>query len=182
MNDQDKRALQLEYKALVFAAGAHGSVLQVRKYTGVPYIYHPMAVADRIRQSVIDHTPEMLAAAYLHDVLEDTPTTYDELITMFGWDVAELVNWVTDVSRPQDGNRAFRKQKDLEHLADAPSEAQTIKLADLLDNSTSIVMYDKDFARVYLKEKEALLEVLTKGDPVLYSMCRSVVKNSWGRL
>ena len=182
MRDGAKKALQLEYKALEFAVRAHGSVLQVRKYTGEPYIYHPMAVADIIRRNVIDHTPAMLAAAYLHDVLEDTPVTFNELRQEFSPTVVELVNWVTDVSRPQDGNRAMRKMMDREHLADAPGKAQTIKLADLLDNSTSIVMYDKDFARVYLKEKQALLEVLTKGDPVLQSMCKSVVENGWKRI
>jgi hypothetical protein len=87
----------------------------------------------------------------------------------FGADIAALVGWLTDVSKPEDGNRAHRKAMDREHSARAPAEAQTIKLADLISNSRSIVKHDPAFARTYLEEKRMLLAVMTKGDPGLYA-------------
>jgi len=112
----------------------------------------------------------MIAAAYLHDTLEDTDTSYDRLAAMFGVEVADLVLAVTDVSKPADGNRATRKALDCTHLATGSADAQTIKLADLIDNTSSIVEHDPDFAKIYLVEKAALLEVLTKGDRRLHAI------------
>ena len=85
----------------------------------------------------------------------------------FGEDVATLVDWLTDVSRPSDGNRAARKAIDRARLACAPARAQTIKLADLIDNTASVVAHGKGFAPVYLREARELLGVLDRGDPSL---------------
>lgn len=153
----------LEERAKLFATAAHAAVGQTRKYTGEPYILHPMAVADLVR-GVRAVTDEMLAAAWLHDVVEDTKVTIEQIDAEFGADVAELVGWLTDVSRPEDGNRTTRKALDREHLAAAPAAAQTIKVADLIDNTASIVEHDPSFAVVYLGEKAALLAVLTGAD------------------
>jgi hypothetical protein len=87
----------------------------------------------------------------------------------FGIDIATLVSWLTDVSRPEDGNRAVRKAMDREHSAAAPAEAQTIKLADLISNSRSIMEHDPAFARTYLEEKRMLLAVMTRGDAGLHA-------------
>lgn len=153
-------------RALEFAARAHESIGQRRKYTGEPYIVHPIAVAEIVRS--VPHTPEMVAAAYLHDVVEDTPVTIEEIEAEFGPKVAELVDWLTDVSRPEDGNRRTRKAIDLEHSARAPPDAKTIKLADLIDNTRTIKPHDPGFWRVYRREKQALLRVLGEGDPTLW--------------
>ena len=157
-------------KAHAFAAGAHAAVGQCRKYTGRPYIEHPRAVA-KIVASVTDDA-EMIAAALLHDVREDTQVTDAVVRAAFGERVADLVYWLTDQSKPADGNRATRKAIDRAHSAAAPPEAQTIKLADLIDNTLTIEQYDPDFAKVYLKEKEALLAVMGKGDPTLLKRAR----------
>jgi (p)ppGpp synthase/HD superfamily hydrolase len=114
-------------------------------------------------------TPDMVAAAWLHDVVEDTGCTFTDVHMAFGIDIATLVGWLTDVSRPEDGNRATRKAMDRAHTAEAPAEAQTIKLADLISNSRSIMQHDPEFAKVYLEEKRLLLEVLTKGDAGLHA-------------
>lgn len=74
---------------------------------------------------------------------------------------------VTDVSRPEDGNRRLRKAMDRDHLALASAEGQTIKLADLIDNTASITRYDPGFAKVYMREAVELLGVLKKGDRTL---------------
>jgi (p)ppGpp synthase/HD superfamily hydrolase len=161
-------------KAQVYAMAAHAAVGQRRKYTGEPYIVHPAEVA-KIVASVPGATPDMVAAAWLHDVVEDTGCTFTDVHMAFGIDIATLVGWLTDVSKPEDGNRATRKAMDRAHTAQAPAEAQTIKLADLISNSRSIMQHDPEFARVYLEEKRLLLEVLTKGDPELHARASEFV-------
>ena len=114
-------------------------------------------------------TFDMVAAAWLHDVVEDTGVTLTDIHMNFSPEIAALVGWLTDVSQPHDGNRAKRKAIDREHTAQAPAEAQTIKLADLISNSKSIMAHDPDFAKTYLEEKRMLLEVMTKGDRGLHA-------------
>jgi guanosine-3',5'-bis(diphosphate) 3'-pyrophosphohydrolase len=159
----------LEEMAEEFARAAHAG--QVRKYTGEPYVEHPRAVAALVRS--VPHDEAMLAAAWLHDVVEDCHVPLSTLESRFGRDVAELVGWLTDVSKPTDGNRAARKEIDRQHTAKAPPRAMTIKLADLIDNSRSILTRDPKFAVVYLAEKRALLGVLGPGDPTLWAMAQA---------
>lgn len=160
-------------RASAFATGAHAAVKHVRKYTGRPYIEHPKAVARIV--ATVPHTPEMIAAALLHDVVEDTGVTLDLILGEFGPEVGSLVYWLTDRSKPEDGNREKRKAIDRAHSAAAPPAAQTIKLADLIDNTATINQHDPEFAKVYRKEKEALLRVMDKGDP-------SLMKRAWEQL
>lgn len=162
------------YKAYQFAKKAHEG--QTRKYTNEPYIYHPIEVMSIV--STVDHTEEMLAAALLHDVVEDCGITYEEIVKEFGVITAWYVDDLTDISKPEDGNRAKRKEIDRQHTAKASPQVKTIKLADLISNSRSIVKHDKDFARVYIKEKELLLEVLTEGDATLYAMAKQIVEDA----
>jgi (p)ppGpp synthase/HD superfamily hydrolase len=162
-------------RARKFATEAHASIDQRRKYTGEPYIVHPLAVAELVNS--VPHTDEMVAAALLHDVVEDTPVTSDEIHAEFGPVVGALVDWLTDVSKPHDGNRRVRKEMDRQHLAKAPPEAKTIKLADLIDNTLTIAKHDPGFWPVYRREKLALLEVLKEGDPVLYRRAKDNANN-----
>jgi (p)ppGpp synthase/HD superfamily hydrolase len=167
--------LGLEQRARAFATWAHRD--QKRKYTGDPYIVHPSAVADIVRS--VPHTEEMLAAAWLHDTVEDTEATLADVETVFGFTVASLVDQLTDVSRPEDGNRKARKSKDREHSAMSTPEAKTVKLADLIDNSRSILAHDPDFARVYLEEKRQLLTVLREGDGALWATASGMVRKAF---
>ena len=123
----------------------------------------------------VPHTNEMLAAAWLHDTVEDTGVTILDIQIEFGNEVAALVSWLTDVSTPEQGNRAVRKAVDREHTAMAPAAAQTVKLADLISNSRSIMAHDPAFAKIYLEEKRMLLEVLTRGDATLMAQARRIV-------
>lgn len=150
-------------KAVQFATKAHGS--QVRKYHGTPYISHPLAVAEIVKS--VPHTEEMLMAAVLHDVVEDTPVTIEEIKQEFGNTVAEIVYFLTDISKPEDGNRAHRKQLDAEHNANGPAEAQTVKVADLIHNSSDIAAHDPRFWRTYKMEKLNTLNMLDKADETL---------------
>lgn len=167
--------MNLVETARIFATAAHAAIGQKRKYTGDHYIVHPAEVAAIVSQ-VPGCTPEMIAAAWLHDVVEDTGVSIDIIRQIFGDKVADLVAWLTDVSKPEDGNRRIRKAIDRAHSASAPAEAQTVKLADLLSNTRSITEYDPNFAVVYIREKKALLEVLTKGDPDLRERCLRTVQ------
>lgn len=163
-------------RAVRFARKAHESIDQRRKYTNEPYFNHPKEVAALLvalaEGSISEH---QIAAAYLHDVVEDTPVTLAEIRREFGPKIASLVAELTNVSKPEDGNRARRKQIDREHLRQASPEAKSIKLADVISNVTGIARLDPEFARVYLVEKQALLEELTDGDPRLWEHAQRTI-------
>lgn len=168
-------------KARVFATAAHAAVGQRRKYLdNVPYIQHPLAVAGLVRS--VPHTAEMVAAALLHDVIEDTHVSLDVVRAEFGEYVGSLVFQLTDISRPEDGNRAKRKAIDLAYIAQALPEAMTVKLADIYENTSTIVEYDPAFAKVYLAEAAALLEVLRPGDPSLWERASAQLAEARKRL
>ena len=167
--------MNLVEKAYIFATAAHAAVGQKRKYTGEPYIHHPVEVCNLIEKSTFVND-EMRAAALLHDVVEDTEVSLELIEKEFGNCVATLVEGLTDVSKPKDGNRAKRKEIDRQHTAKQSAACKTIKLADLISNSKSILQHDRDFARVYLKEKKALLEILTEGDTYLWLQANQIVK------
>ena len=160
--------MEIVYKAQVFATAAHFAVKQVRKYTGEPYIVHPAEVVSILHQ--YGATLEQLAAGWLHDTVEDTGVTQGVILHEFGPIVGEYVFWLTDQTKPADGNRATRKKMDADRLALAPPEVQSIKYADLISNTKSIVAHDPGFAKTYLPEKAYLLSVMNKGNPHLYQL------------
>jgi hypothetical protein len=157
----------------MYAISAHARINQLRKYTLQPYDVHLKAVAEMVASVCDDQA--MIAAAWLHDAVEDTPATFEDLEREFGVDVMNLVKELTDVSKPGDGNRAVRKAIDLQHTAAASPRAKTIKLADIIDNCEDICRHDAKFGRVYLSEAKALLAVLTEGDPTLYAKAARLI-------
>ena len=165
--------MTLEERAKEYATRKHAEFKQVRKYTGEPYINHPAAVVEIVRS--VPHTEAMIAAAWLHDTVEDTDATLKEVTELFGVEVGAFVEMLTDISKPEDGNRATRKAIDRDHTAKATAPAKTIKLADLIDNSHSIIERDPQFATVYLKEKALLLDVLNGGDAQLLQKAHAIV-------
>lgn len=160
--------------ALGFATEAH--TRQVRKYTGEDYINHPIEVMNIVK--TVPHTEDMFCAALLHDVVEDCGVMLTEILDIFGAEVCYMVNDLSDFSCPEDGNRAKRKEIDRRWIEAADRNSKTIKLADLISNSKSILEHDKDFAKVYIREKELLLEVLTEGDPTLYAQAKDIVEKA----
>lgn len=162
--------------ALMLAIKAHGP--QRRKYTGELYVTHPIAVSEIVE--TVDHTPEMVAAALLHDVVEDTKVTLKEIRDQFGYTVAEYVHYCTNVSDKVDGNRSFRKKMDADHFAMGPPQSQTIKVADLIHNAESIIEHDRKFFHSAFKyEKAYMLNVLTKADPILIARARKMLNEHW---
>lgn len=166
--------------ARAFAVERHDAIGHKRKYTGEPYWVHLDEVAQIV--SSVDHTPVMLAGSWLHDTVEDTSTTLEEIRAEFGDEVGDLVEMLTDVSKPSDGNRAARKAIDRAHTAKASRKGKTIKLGDLISNTPSIVRHDPAFARIYLPEKALLLEVLREGDPVLWARAHALLVDGYARL
>lgn len=161
--------MNLYTKALVFAATAHQD--QERKYTGAPYITHPIAVAEIVRS--VHGTAAMQAAALLHDTVEDCSVPIEMVKYEFGDQIAIMVEALTDP--PSGDNRATRKQASLMRLAAANAGVQTIKLADLIDNTSSIVKHDPKFAVTYLAEKQALVDALVRGNADLRLRARRMI-------
>lgn len=174
-------------RAIEFASDAHENhalkpdpILggQRRKYSKAPYMVHPIQVAKIVTHS-IHNDAITIAVAICHDVVEDTTRTLAHVgaaFAEFGSEVAQKivagVYQVTDVSKPEDGNRAFRKNMDKEHSWLADPEQQTVKLADMKSNMPSIVANDPGFARKWVAEKKEQWVGLTKGDPKLYEDMR----------
>lgn len=178
--DSQTTAANLAERARIYATQAHQRINHRRKYSNQPYHVHLEAIV-KLLQQVTDDT-ELLAAAWLHDTVEDTPATLDNIENEFGQNVAELVEELTDVSLPSDGNRAVRKEIDLKHLAQASNRAKTIKLADLIDNCQDITRHDPRFAAVFLDEMAALLEILEDGHPVLVEQAHRIYTKSINKI
>jgi (p)ppGpp synthase/HD superfamily hydrolase len=146
---------ELILKAKQFAIDAHASIGHQRKYTNEPYHVHLERVANLVATVTSDE--EIIAAAWLHDVLEDVAPknsifNKDAIAQQFGERVLQLVIELTDVTTLADGNRAKRKAIERERLAKASSDGKIIKLADLIDNITDIAKHDPNFSRIFKKE------------------------------
>lgn len=172
--------MTMSERARLFATAAHAAVDQRRKYVHTPYIEHPEAVAAMV--ALYGGDEGMIAAAWLHDVVEDTSVTLALVRQEFGDDVAGLVEALTDAQTPADGNRAIRKRRAAETLAVAGGRAQTIKYADLIHNVGTIVEHDPGFARVYLREKRELLDMMRDGDPGLRAYAYGILRDAERRL
>lgn len=162
--------MNLAYRAMMFAREAHKG--QKRKYTGNPYADHLAEVAGIVATCErVDS--EMIAAAWLHDTVEDCGVELETLEKEFGFGVALMVSGLTDNETGK--NRAERKAKSRERLAACSGRIQTIKCADLISNTSSIVMHDPKFAVTYLEEKRLLLDVMDKADPLLRQLAYSQI-------
>jgi len=160
----------LVHRAQAFATKAHQRINHQRKYTKAPYVDHLAATAKLVSSVTTDL--ETIAAAWLHDTVEDTAVTIQDLQAEFGEGIAGLVLELTDISTSSDGNRSSRKAIDLRHLASASPRAKTVKLADLINNCIDITKHDARFSITYLSEMAALLDVLSEGDAELYALAQ----------
>lgn len=165
--------MSIAFKAMEFARKAHAN--QVRKYTGNPYADHLAEVAGIV--ATVSAFSEMqadtvIAVAWLHDCMEDQGIQFSQLDDEFGWTIAYGVRLLSDMEK---GNRSERKAAGRERLAAAPGWIQTIKCADLISNTSSIVKHDPKFAVTYLEEKRLLLDVMTQADNRLWLMAKGQV-------
>ena len=124
-------------RAVIFATIAHEG--QFRKGTEIPYILHPVEAAAIVGTMTSDEA--VLAAAVLHDTLEDTDTTAGDIADLFGTRIARLVQMLSEQKRrdlPAAITWKIRKQETLEHLAQADADVQMITLGDKLSNIRAI--------------------------------------------
>jgi (p)ppGpp synthase/HD superfamily hydrolase len=169
--------MNLYDKAKVFSMAAHEAIGQKRKYTGEPYYFHPQRVADILQDVQYTLPEEAYAVALLHDVVEDTQVDLHTIGEVFGAKVEQGVALLTDMPTVEGGpNRKKRKELDRLRLSQAPAWVQTIKVADMIDNTSTIVEYDPKFAKIYLEEKRLMVEVLTQADPILLERAQQQIK------
>jgi guanosine-3',5'-bis(diphosphate) 3'-pyrophosphohydrolase len=167
-----------QLKLREFVIIQHGE--QTRKYTQEPYISHLDNVAELVSRYYIEYPTAIWEIAICHDLLEDTMCTADGLgnqLRSLGYRDFELrwiVNGVwnlTDVYTHRefpDMNRKERKRQEAIRLKSVPPAIQSIKYADLIDNTLSIVPFDPGFARIYLEEKKQLLDHMRHGNIDLF--------------
>jgi len=147
---------------------------QTRNYTGEPYVEHPMEVARIVRDTVgLDY--DMIAAAMMHDILEDTDHPLSEVEKHGGMVAATFVEWLSNKEYPEATTRKERKALIAAHLAKAPNEVKTIKLADISHNTPTIIIHDPKFAKVYVAENKLLLKSLKGGHPALYAKVEKIL-------
>jgi (p)ppGpp synthase/HD superfamily hydrolase len=166
---------------MMFAKNKHMD--QKRKYTNEPYFVHLAEVAALV-ETVSDNrklgasAEVMIAASWCHDTIEDQGVTHKDLTCVLGAQVATGVLHLSDL---ETGNRSTRKQLARDRLSAAPAWIQTIKVADLYSNTPSIVAHDPEFAKVYVSEVCAYLDVLTLADTRLRDLLAKSLKDYTGK-
>ncbi len=176
-----------ELKFLEFVKEQHGD--QIRKYTKEPYWHHVVEVAE-----LIAGNPEykiLIPVAFGHDLLEDTPCTREmiinklreleytpeETITIIDGIVA-LTDYYISATHPH-LNRKERKRLEVMRLDRIAPRFKTVKLADMINNTSSIVTHDPGFARIYLEEKYQTLKRMSNAtDFDMYIIACSAYYNS----
>ena len=176
-------------KITAFADQAHGD--QQRKYAAERYIEHPLRVMRACQSH--GYALPVLAAAILHDVLEDTDISSkqleDFLMTVMKENnakhtlslVIELTDTYTKDRYPR-LNRRRRKIKEADRIAKISAEAQSVKYADIIDNAKGMAGQDADFAPVFLRECKLLLEKMKKGNKELREKAIELIANEMDQL
>ena len=139
-------------RAIVFAVKAHAGT--ERRGKGFPYIVHPLEAMEIV--STITPDQELLAAAALHDTVEDTDVTIDDIRREFGDRIASLVQ-IESVG-DEEGTWHERKQKAIDKIANAPLDAKIVAMGDKLSNMRAI-------ARDYAVQGDALWKLFHASDP-----------------
>jgi guanosine-3',5'-bis(diphosphate) 3'-pyrophosphohydrolase len=159
-------------QAASFAARSHAG--QLRKDQKTPYVAHPFRVALTVRHVFGVDDPVALAAALLHDVIEDTPADYDEIAEEFGKEIAAVVAALTKDMRMPEAQRevAYDQQ-----LTQASWQARLVKLADVYDNYSDSLT---DAARAKTAEK-ARRAIACAGDDKRLAAAVEIVRGLIGR-
>jgi guanosine-3',5'-bis(diphosphate) 3'-pyrophosphohydrolase len=145
-------------RAVEFARVHHGDQ---RRKTGVPYLEHLLEALEVLVEGAGIASPDVLVAAVLHDVVEDTPVTLDEVSAEFGPRVAELVGWVTiPALGPGETKSAY-----LRRLRDAPPDAVLVKLADRASNVQTLRNLPLDQQRSYYEQTVSYIVPLAASQP-----------------
>jgi (p)ppGpp synthase/HD superfamily hydrolase len=179
------RLTQSQQQLTVIAGHWHGD--QKRKYTDEPYVHHLLAVA----QTILDLETRFVGQveiAICHDLIEDTkfdPCWLYATMRALGYSDADAVFIENGIMALTDHythgsypgmNRRERKEMEAFRLHNIRPEYQTVKYADLLDNTSSITDRDPGFAKIYMVEKRRVLHGMRDGNPLLLEKCDAVLK------
>jgi GTP diphosphokinase / guanosine-3',5'-bis(diphosphate) 3'-diphosphatase len=163
---------------------------QFRKYSGAPYISHTARVAGRMATHPIA-TEELVAAAFLHDVIEDCNVTDTELLESLSSVTAEweldvrirntvyYVEWMTNKSLGSPLNRKKRKEMDAECLETAPKEVKVLKMLDRIDNLRELPP-DDGFTAKYAEESLYLINCIGDADDDLKNEAIELINDILG--
>jgi (p)ppGpp synthase/HD superfamily hydrolase len=175
-------------KAAEFAKKAHASINEKREYSRDDYFVHPLEVAEIVKSTGAGD--ELICAAFLHDSIESLGPNHpffglDIIKAEFGEKVANWVIECTNVYTPKDYPDLTRKQrKDLEaeRLGKVSKEAATIKLADIISNTRNLIKENREFAKVYFKEKLNLMGPLSHGNHYLLKVASQILVDGYREL
>jgi guanosine-3',5'-bis(diphosphate) 3'-pyrophosphohydrolase len=155
-------------RAYALAARAHAGQTR-RGDAGIPYVNHCCEVAELVAEA--GAPVAVVVAAVLHDVIEDSETTVDEIETRFGPEVAGMVASMTDPPETDALPRSEKKARQAEHMATAPREVRTIKIADQTSNVRDIVRepaaWDAADAADYIAGAERVVAACRGAAPML---------------
>lgn len=186
MND-----LKLDDKQLMllgFVIFKHGQ--QKRKYTNKPYHTHLTSVANIVSK----FESGCIEIALCHDLFEDTDCTFKTLFKFmisigyevdFSYNMCKRVEELTDFYTKEnfpEYTRDKRKEMECKRLSTIDYISQTVKYADLIDNVSSIVEHDKEFAKIYLREKKNILSLMNNGNKNLCKICLQVLNENLKKL
>lgn len=150
-------------EAVEFAREWHG---EQKRPTGAPYLDHLLEALEVLVRGARIYDQDILCAAVLHDVVEDTPCTLADVRDRFGPRVAELVGWVTIPERGPGEDKTAVKEAYLRGLAQAPLDALRVKLADRASNVQTLRNLHPDKQRTYYAQTVAYIVPLARqADP-----------------
>ncbi|MCB9870592.1 MAG: HD domain-containing protein [Planctomycetes bacterium] len=159
MSEQEPHRRYAE--AVLYAIEKHGNQ---RRRDGSPYIAHPIRVAESIRSIGGIHDMDVVIAALLHDLIEDTECEWSNIEHRFGAEVANLVAVLSgDMRLP----KPARRQEIIDRIRSAPAAAKAIRLADRLDNLTDMRGFDATRQREYVAGSRKVLEACRGANPPL---------------
>lgn len=162
-------------KAMQFAMKCHEG--QLRKFQNVPYVWHPISVAKLVElYKDSKHIEELRVAALLHDTVEDTDVTVEDIVKEFGYIVAQLVDELTSDKEEikRIGKTEYLKQK----LVSMSSYALVIKLCDRLDNVLDLKLTKESFRTKYVKETFEIITYLISHRMLTstqYTLCKVIL-------
>ena len=164
-------------KAAHFSAQKH-STQRRKDENASPYINHPISVALAIAQIGGVDDPEILAAALLHDTLEDTETTPEELEHEFG---KKVCDFVLDVTDDKTLPKEERKRRQIEHAKKISNGAALIKLGDKISNVTDVINnppedWDNNRRKEYLDWAEKVIENCPKVNDRMENTFQEIIK------
>uniref|UniRef100_A0A914Y325 Guanosine-3',5'-bis(diphosphate) 3'-pyrophosphohydrolase MESH1 n=1 Tax=Panagrolaimus superbus TaxID=310955 RepID=A0A914Y325_9BILA len=176
LNGNDPAGIELIIKATDFSARRHR--FQKRKDNRTPYVNHPIGVAHILTNEAHIYDPIVLASALLHDTVEDTKTTLEELKIMFGQEVCDIVAECTD-----DKSKAYniRKQLQIDHAASHSFKAKLVKLADKLYNLRDLERqpphgWDRKRCRDYAKWSKEVISQMRGTNQILENGLDEVIE------